>query len=302
MSEPPSSPDAVAASSRPPEPVGEAVLPVELVRAVYRGRLLGEAAKIAYFFFLSLFPAILVLFALTGILGGDAAFAWIMGQLERVLPGSAARSLARFVLDVTGSSRPGMLSLSIALTMWSASSGFLALGDSLDTVFAAKRGRRWWKRRALALAFVAIESVALVAASILLLVGPELLAAAGLGTLWHVFRLPVTFVLAVLTVWRIYRTLPSHPRRPHKADLLAGATMATVAWAVTTWVFRFYLRRTTRYATTYGVVGGMIALLVWLQLTAVTLLLGGALASILGARRARREERRAAAGAALETL
>jgi membrane protein len=84
----------------------------------------GESAKAAYYFFLSLFPAIIALFAFTGILGGRQAFDAIMGFLSDAMPGEAANYLGRFVQEITGRERPGMLSLGLLLTVWSASNIF----------------------------------------------------------------------------------------------------------------------------------------------------------------------------------
>lgn len=94
----------------------------ELLKRIFReaqkDRLTSEAAKAAYYFFVSFFPTILALFALTGILGGDAAFEWTMPQLYAALPDDAAAYLSRFVLEVTGESRPGLLWLALLLTVW----------------------------------------------------------------------------------------------------------------------------------------------------------------------------------------
>ena len=71
-------------------------------REALRDDIAGESAKAAYYFFLSIFPAIIALFAFTGILGGQQAFDAIMGFLRDALPGEAASYLGRFVQEITG--------------------------------------------------------------------------------------------------------------------------------------------------------------------------------------------------------
>ena len=118
-----------------------------IFRESLHDQLPGEAAKAAYYFFLSFFPAILALFALTGILGGDRAFEWIMERLALALPGQAEIYLAQFVREVTGDSRPGLLSLSVLLTLWASSNVFVALTQGLNVMYDLEETRRWWLRR-----------------------------------------------------------------------------------------------------------------------------------------------------------
>jgi uncharacterized BrkB/YihY/UPF0761 family membrane protein len=81
-------------------------LPRRVLHEARADGITGEAAKVAYYFFLSLFPMILALFAFTGIVGGNEAFRWTMRHLRQALPGDAADYLARFVHEVTGRAGP----------------------------------------------------------------------------------------------------------------------------------------------------------------------------------------------------
>jgi membrane protein len=252
-----------------------------ILREAMRDRITGEAAKAAYYFFLSLFPLILALFALTGILGGTAAFEWIMGYLERALPGEAANYLEQFVREVTGESRPGILSFSILFTLWSASNIFAALAEGLNRMYDLEEGRPWWKRRLISLAALVLGSVLLIGGSVALLAGPELLSFLGLEPALEVLRLPLAIVMLVLLMWLVYFLLPDRDMTDAARPTLIGALVGTGLWLAATLGFRVYVSQFGHYDQTYGVVGGIIVLLLWLYLTALAILFGGEVAATL---------------------
>ena len=253
----------------------------EIFREAMRDRITGEAAKAAYYFFLSLFPLILALFALTGIFGGAAAFEWIMGRLERALPGEAATYLEQFVREVTGESRPGILSFSILFTLWSASNIFNVLADGLNRMYDLEEGRPWWKRRLISLAAVILGAVLLIGGSVVLLAGPELLSFLGLEPALEILRLPLAIALLTLLMWLVYFLLPDRDMRDAAWPTLIGAVVGTGLWLAATLGFRVYVTQFGRYDQTYGFVGGIIVLLIWLYLTALAILFGGEVAATL---------------------
>lgn len=253
----------------------------EIFREAMDDGITGEAAKAAYYFFLSFFPLILALFAFTGILGGQAAFEWIMDWLHRALPGEAAEYLEGFVVEITGDSRPGMLSLGILLTLWAASNVFAILTVGLNRMYDIAEDRPWWKRRLLALAALVAGLVLLTSAAASLLAGPELVAGLGLAPALQVLRLPLAFVMLVGMLSLVYYLLPARDQSAHWKPVLVGAAVGAVLWVLGTLGFRLYVASFGSYSTTYGVVGGIIVLLIWLYLTALTILFGGEVAATL---------------------
>jgi membrane protein len=246
-----------------------------------KDRLTAEAAKAAYYFFLSFFPTILALFALTGILGGDAAFEWIMGQLYAALPNDAATYLSRFVLEVTGESRPGLLSLALLLTIWAASNVFVAIADGLNVVYDVEERRSWWKRRVIALTALLASLVLLTSATAALVAGPELIRLLHLESFWRVLRWPLAFLLLTLMMWLIYYLLPNRDQGRAWRPTLIGALTGSGLWVLGTLGFRLYVANFADYDRTYGFVAGIIILLLWLYLSATAILFGGEVAATL---------------------
>ncbi|MBR9989017.1 MAG: YihY/virulence factor BrkB family protein [Gemmatimonadetes bacterium] len=245
----------------------------------------GEAAKAAYYFFLSLFPMILAGFAFTGYLGGGAAFETIMGWLQGILPPAATEYLEDFVREITDSRQPAALSLGILLALWSGSNFFAALGDGLDAMFDVRDNATWWKKRLKAIGLMIVGGILLWGGAILIIAGPQLAGALGLGPYASWVAWPIVFALLVALLWTIYYVMPAHDQRNIRKELLIGAVAGTAVWLLGTVLFRVYVSNIANFGRTYGFIGGIIVLLLWLYITALAILLGGEVADSLARER-----------------
>jgi membrane protein len=258
---------------------------IESVRDVGRHALAdnvqGEAAKVAWNFFFSLFPAILVLFAVTGYVGGEAVFDGVMARLEEVLPGEGADFFAGAVQEITHQRRPGILSLGLLFTLWGASNIFAGLMDGLNTMYDVAESRGFVRRRALAVACVLAGGALLVAGYALLLLGPQIGAWLGLGPVWDVARWPLAFLFLLATLTLVYFVLPNRDQRAHLRPVLGGAVAGTLLVIAVTLLFRLYVANFASYSVMYGGVGAIMVLLVWFYLTSLAILLGGEVAAVL---------------------
>jgi len=252
----------------------------DIVVAARRDRVTGEAARVAYYAFLSLFPFLIALFAVTGLVGGEDAFRWIMSQIATALPGEAFKVVEDFVAQVTHSRRPGVLSLSVVLTVFVASNVFAALFDGLNMAYCVTRRRRWWKKRAMSVVFLIAALAAMMGSAIALLAGPELGRLIGFEGLASWLRWPLIYLVAIGMIWLIYYFLPNHDQSRSKRWILVGALVGTSLWALVSVTFRLWVRLLSEY-TAYGFVWGGMLLLVWLYLTALSILIGGHVAAEL---------------------
>lgn len=252
----------------------------------------GEAAKAAYYLFLSLWPLLLGLFAFTGIFGGEPAFEWIMGWITRALPREPTRFLEEFLHEITAEERPQILSLGVVLTLWSGSSIFVSLADGLNHMYDVAEGRPWWKRRLIAMALLLCASILLPLGATAILAGAEILERLGMRGAWNVARWPLAWVAVTALVWLIYYHLPSRKQRMSIRYVTIGALVGTSLWVMVTSAFRLYVANWGSYGSTYGVVGGILVLLIWLYLTALAILFGGEVAVSLeqGTHRKRRAD------------
>lgn len=261
-----------------------------IVKEARSDNITGEAAKAAYYFFLSLWPFLLGLFAFTGLFGGEPAFDRIMGWITRSLPSEPTRFLEGFVREITAEERPQVLSLGVALTLWSGSSIFVSLADGLNRMYDVPEGRVWWKRRLIAMALLLCASVLVPLGATAILAGAEILERFGLGGAWHVARWPLAYLALTALAWLVYYHLPNRKQRVAIRYVTVGALVGTLLWVLVTTGFRLYVANWGSYGSTYGVVGGILVLLIWLYLTALAILFGGEVAVSLeqGVHRKRR--------------
>jgi len=239
----------------------------------------NQAAKVAYFFFLSLPPLLMAVFGLAGIFGGEETAAWLTGALHANLPSDAGALVDDFVADVVHGSHPGLLSIGLLLALWSGSSVFTALEDTLNAIYAAPGARRGFvKRRAVALGTLLGVGLLFLAGSAALLAGPAIAKAVGMGAAWSVAQWPLGFALVVGAFWIVYYVLPSREQRGSRWVLLKASAVAAALWVLATLAFRLYATHFGSYSKTYGVLGGIIVLLLWMYYTSMVILLGGVIA------------------------
>ena len=251
---------------------------------------LGLAAQLAYYFFFSLFPLMLFLTPLVGLIGDEEEnYALIMAQLAAVVPPSAHAMLDGVLREVVFEpSAPGLMSIGALLALWAGSNIFNAMIDALNRAFDVTERRPFWKKRLVAVAAVLVAGAIVLTATVVMLFGSQLVDWVGdrlgvAGTtraIWTVLQYAIAFALLVALAWGIYYFLPN-VRRQDARHVLAGAIVATILWIVVTLAFRVYVQNFGNYNKTYGTIGGVIVMLTWMYLTMLVMLSGGELVAEL---------------------
>jgi membrane protein len=257
----------------------------DIVQRLLDDDFVGEAAKMAYFFFLSVFPALLIIFKLTGFVGGDEAFARITTILRTITPADASAFLQNFAVDLASERRPAFVSVGAIVLFWAGSSGIAALTEALNAIHGVSEGRSWLSRRVLALTVLTVGSVLIVLGTVIVVGGIGALRALGLSQVWDVVRWPLAAALPLAALWLAFYFLPDRGRRGGAWEALVGASVATLLWAIATAVFSIYLNNIRDYSRIYGAIGTVIALLIWFFLSALSVLLGGVVDAALERRR-----------------
>jgi membrane protein len=252
---------------------------------------LNVAAGMAYFAFLSLPPTILMIFALTGFFGGDEAAEWITEQLSGILPEEAGGWIDGFVESVVHTNAPGPFSISLLLALWASSNVFMSVARALNMAYDVREARSFIRQRAIALGVTVFFVLFLLSGSALLLAGPriadalDLFGAAEVG--WSIAQWVLPFLLVIGAFAVAYYVLPARDQKRHHREILIGALVGAVVWGLATVAFRIYIYNFGAYDETYGVLGGVIILMLWLYLTMLVILLGGQMAAELERRAAR---------------
>lgn len=259
------------------------------VREIGADRIPSLAAETAYYFFFSLFPLLLFLTPLLGVMGeGRELMDSLLGRLSATLPGDALSLLRRTLAEVASSDDgPGVMSLGALLAAWSGSNVFGSLMAALNVAYDAPETRPWWKRQALRLAAVAVAGAVVLASTLVFLDGERLARWAGgrlglgaLGvTLITVAQIAAAVALLVGLGMMLFRLLPNVRQR--WSHLFVASCVTTTLWIAATLLFRLYVQNFGSYNKTYGTIGGVIALLTWMYYTMFVVLSGGELASEL---------------------
>ncbi|GAB3256557.1 YihY/virulence factor BrkB family protein [Arthrobacter pigmenti] len=243
------------------------------------------AAALTYFSVLSIFPALLALVSLLGVVGqAEETTNAMLGMVGNIAP-NATESARPVVENLTGSQAAGLaLIIGLAGALWSASGYVNAFSRAMNKVYEVDEGRPIWILRPIMLLITLILLVMVVIMAILLVVsGPiaqTIGSAIGMGPtavlIWNIAKWPVMVFFAVLMVAILYYGTPN-VKQPKFRWMSLGAFMALVVLAVGSLGFYIYVSNFGSYNATYGAIGGVIIFLLWLWLVNLSLLFGAEL-------------------------
>jgi membrane protein len=242
------------------------------------------AAALSYQLFFSLFPFVIFLLALLGLLNIPGFFDWLLKQSQTVLPGQASGLMKNIIGQIRGQAAGGALSLGVVLALWSASSAVRMAMHALNVAYKVE-DRAAWKKFPLSIIYTVLLAVLLIAAAALMLVGPQLATwiaeQVGMGsvftTIWTWARIPVAVVLLMLVAALVYYLFPNVDQ-PFRL-ITPGAVLAVIVWVVASLGFSWYVANFASYNATYGSVAAIIVLLFYFFISAAILLFGAELNS-----------------------
>jgi len=258
--------------------------------------ILGRAAQFSYYFLLALFPLLLFLMSVMGLIMGSGTGLRhsLFNYLGKVLPSSASELVSTTVFEVTNASSGGKIAFGILAALWAASNGMGAISESLNVAYHVKETRAWWKRRLIAVGLTVALGVLIIVALVIVLYGGKLadfLANTyGLGgsfTLaWKVLQWPLVLFFLSLGFALIYYWAPD-VKDQNWRWVTPGSVVAVVLWLFVSFAFRIYLHFFNSYSKTYGSLGAVIILMLWFYLTGAAILIGGEVNSDIEAAAAR---------------
>jgi len=249
-------------------------------KETYEDDCLGLAAQLAYYFILALFPALLFLLALASFFPIDQVTDEVMRGLATVAPPDVVQLITEQMRRISDSDQGGLLTLGILGALWSSSSALVGLISALNTAYDITDSRPWWKVRLLAIALTTALAIFLLLSSTLVIAGPEIAGKLadtfGLGAAftwtWNILQWPFALMLVITALALVYYYGPDI--RQEWVWFSPGAALATLLWLGISLGFRAYLQYAGDYNATYGTIGGVIILLLWLYLSGFAILVG----------------------------
>jgi membrane protein len=256
----------------------------------------GRAAQLSYYFLLALFPLLLFLTSVIGlILGSETGLRQsLFNYLGKVLPSSASELVSNTLFEVSSASGGGKISFGVLAALWAASNGMGAISESLNVAYHVKETRAWWKQRLIAVGLTVALAVLIITALVIVLYGgriaDSLATTYGLGgsfTLaWKILQWPIVLAFLFVGFALIYYWAPDLKDQDWRW-VTPGSIVAVILWLLVSFAFRLYLHYFNSYSKTYGSLGAVIILMLWFYLTGAAILIGGEVNSDIEAAAAR---------------
>jgi membrane protein len=245
----------------------------------------GRSAQLAYYFFLALFPFLICVIASLSVVGSaDRGRALLFALFERFLPAPAFQLIRQAFNGIIQSSGPLKMSVGVITSLWSASLGVGAMMDTLNAAYNVNETRSLIKQYAVAVGLTCGIGLLLVASVVVLLFGENIMEVntsnAFAAITWSITRRLVALGAALLALAAVYHFGPNL-LNPKWRWITPGAIAAVFMLVLVSVGLNTYIHYFGTYNLTYGSLGAVIVLLLFLYLSGVAVLSGGVLNAVL---------------------
>jgi membrane protein len=252
-------------------------------REMNSDRLLSIAGGVSFFVLLAIFPAITALVSAYGLFFNASTITNNLSLLNEVVPGNVLgivhEQASRIASNSGGALSIGIV-VGILVSLWSAMSGVKAMIDALNVIYEQKECRSFLKLNLVALVFTLAGFAAFLLAIATIVVLPLILSPIGLGslteTVTRIARWPLLLIVLLIGLAVLYRYGPDR-RKARWEWVTVGSVFAAVTWIVASFLFSWYLASFANYNATYGSLGAVVGLMIWLWISTIVVLLGAEL-------------------------
>jgi membrane protein len=241
------------------------------------------AAALTYYSVLALFPMLIVLVALLGLIGQSGTIDTLIGSLDDAGLKGVASSINKPLHEVVAHKGGAGALLGFALlgSLWSASGYVGAFTRAANAIYGVEEGRPWWKRRpmqvvmtlAMVLLFALVSLALVLTGSLAVAVGDAIGVGRDAVDVWSIAKWPV-LLLIVMTIFALLYYVAPNVRQPRFRWITPGGILGVLLWVAASAGFGIYIANLGSYDRTYGALASVIVFLVWLWITNLALLLG----------------------------
>ncbi len=259
-------------------------LAVRVWKEIQSDKVFDRAAELSYYFLLALFPLLILLTSVFGLVIGEETELRqkLFNYLAQVMPPTALQLTDATLREVSAASGGGKISFGVLATLWVASNGMGAITEALNVAYDVKESRPWWKQRLTAILLTIGLSILIITALIMVLAGSKIAhfiaANYSFGSVftwtWKILQWPVVLVFILLAFALIYYFAPD-VKDQKWYWITPGSVVGVFLWLLVSFGFRIYLHFFDSYGKTYGSLGAVIILMLWLYLTGAAVLIGG---------------------------
>jgi len=251
----------------------------DFIRYIKKADIVATSAQAAYFILLSLFPLLVFLITLIGYLPIDEE--GFYDVLVYYTPQEVTDYIHTTVIDLIGTRNGSLLSISIIGTLWSASNGINAIRRSLNHSYDVEESRSYLYTKTisigLTIGFIFIIIIALIlpvfGKLIFQYVASIMELPTGFVWIWNLLRWGLSTFVFFMILTILFKLIPN--TRVSFKKVMYGALFSTLCLQIVSYIFSYYVGTIGNYSTTYGSLGTIIALMVWLYLAAMVILIGG---------------------------
>ena len=255
----------------------------QLLYRIGDDEVLAIGAQLTYFLILSIFPFIVMflnIVSYTPLVREE-----VLLDLTQYLPLEVKKLINGFAVEIIKTSSQELLSIAAIFGLWTASSGISAVMRAINKAYDTEETRPFYKSKLLSIFFTIILLLSLTIVFLTLvfgeLLGNRLFSYFGLTDiflgLWSILRMLIPIVYMVFTFTIFYRFAPCTKNVNHVKlrNSIPGAIFTTLGWLTTSTIFSYYVNNFAKYTITYGSIGGIIILLIWLYISSIIIVLGG---------------------------
>lgn len=257
---------------------------------LWRSRSFTVAAALAYYSLLSIVPLLIVFASLLRFLPISDMVSQLLQMLATFMPPDSMQIIDSVVLSILEPGHVKVLSFGILSYLWAATGGFSALIEALDIAYDVTDCRPWWRDRLQALLLTFTVGGIGIFLLLMILAGPRFghfltlffPIPESFAMLWPILRWMMTTIMFVIALELMYYLGP-HARHSF-ISTLPGAAIAVVVWFLGSFGLSFYLSHLSNYNKTYGSLGAVIGLMLWLYISSLAVLIGAEVNAELGKR------------------
>lgn len=259
----------------------------DLWKEISEDNVFNGAAALGYYLTLAIFPALIFILGLLPYLHIDGLHNSANGLIGRFLPQDSAQMLNETLAGILQKKHDGLLSIGAVLTIWAASSGLYGLMQQLNITYDVVEGRPFWKARLTALLLVIAFAVLTISALALTVVGDNLHNWLSQQTFWNgafaagyeIARWLVAGLSLSLAFATVYYFGPDVEQR--FAFVTPGSLISVAVLLAASFGFKLYVEHFGNYNATYGSIGAVIVLMLWLNLLGLVTLIGSEVNALL---------------------
>ncbi|EHJ02309.1 ribonuclease BN [Clostridium sp. DL-VIII] len=251
---------------------------MSLIEKVKKDDVFALASQLAYYLMLSFFPFILFLMTLAGL--SSLSSSDVLNQLSVMLPKSILDLTQSTIQEVFDNEYTGLLGISILLMVWTSSSAFKAIINSVNKAYDFKENRSFIKLSIISIAGILALALTMILSLIILVFGNVISEYIEkfhsvyrvMLALWGIFRYTFIFIIMIIIFVGIYIFAPA--QKLIWIEVIPGSIFSTIGWIIVSLGFSFYVDNFGNYSRFYGSLGAVFILMTWLFLISIIFILG----------------------------